>query len=96
MELATEPLPRKSKKCQALGHFDVMIFKWFKVHMKMTKRSTVYFDSDLYKALRIKAAQYDKSLSELINQVLTFQVPAVQFNQEGGIDYGKGKKSKRD
>jgi hypothetical protein len=35
--------------------------------MKITKRSTVYFDPDLLKALKIKAAQHDKSLSELIN-----------------------------
>jgi hypothetical protein len=25
-ELTTELLPRRSKKCQALGYFDVMIF----------------------------------------------------------------------
>ena len=43
--------------------------------MKTTpKRSTVYFDPDLYKALKIKAAQYDKSLSELINQVVRWSL----------------------
>jgi hypothetical protein len=43
--------------------------------MKTTaKRSTVYFDPDLYKALRIKAAQYDKSLSELINQAVRWSL----------------------
>jgi len=51
-----------------------MIFKWYKVHMKITKRSTVYFDPDLYKALKIKAAQYDKSLPELINQALQWSL----------------------
>jgi hypothetical protein len=55
-------------------HFDVMIFKWYKVHMKPTKRSTVYFDPDLYRALKIKAAQYDKSLSELINQAVRWSL----------------------
>ena len=38
------------------------------------KRSTVYFDPDLYKALKIKAAQYDKSLSELINQAVRWSL----------------------
>ena len=43
--------------------------------MKTTpKRSTVYFDPDLYKALRIKAAQYEKSLSELINQAVRWSL----------------------
>jgi hypothetical protein len=42
--------------------------------MKTTKRSTVYFDPDLYKALKIKAAQYDKSLSELINQAVRWSL----------------------
>ena len=38
------------------------------------KRSTVYFDPDLYKALKIKAAQHDKSLSELINQAVRWSL----------------------
>ena len=42
--------------------------------MKITKRSTVYFDPDLYRALKIKAAQYDKSLSELINQAVRWSL----------------------
>ena len=31
------------------------------------KRATVYFDSSLHKALRVKAAQTDHSLSDLVN-----------------------------
>jgi len=42
--------------------------------MKITKRSTVYFDPDLFKALKIKAAQYEKSLSELINQAVRWSL----------------------
>jgi hypothetical protein len=38
------------------------------------KRSTVYFDPDLYKALKIKAAQSDKSLSELINRAVRYSL----------------------
>ena len=45
------------------------------INMKTTpKRSTVYFDPDLYKALKIKAAQYEKSLSELINQAVRWSL----------------------
>jgi hypothetical protein len=33
----------------------------------MTKRATVYFDSDLHRALRIKAAETDQTLSEVVN-----------------------------
>ena len=32
-----------------------------------SKRATVYFDPDLHKALRVKAAHTDRSLSELVN-----------------------------
>ena len=31
------------------------------------KRATVYFDSSLHKALRVKAAQTDHSVSDLVN-----------------------------
>lgn len=31
------------------------------------KRATVYFDSTLHKALRVKAAQTDHSVSDLVN-----------------------------
>ena len=31
------------------------------------KRTTVYFDTELHKALRLKAAETDKSVSELVN-----------------------------
>ncbi len=31
------------------------------------KRSTVYFDPDIHKALRVKAAQTDRSISDLVN-----------------------------
>jgi hypothetical protein len=35
--------------------------------MSLGKRATVYFDPSLHKALRIKAAHTDRSLSELVN-----------------------------
>jgi hypothetical protein len=34
------------------------------------KRATVYFDPSLHKALRIKAAQTERSLSQLVNAAI--------------------------
>jgi plasmid stability protein len=36
----------------------------------MTKRSTVYLDEELHRALRLKAAETDRSLSELVNDAV--------------------------
>ena len=66
--------------------------------MKTTvKRSTVYFDPDLYKALKMKAAQYDKSLSELINQAVRWSLVEdaedlaafAERNNEPNLDFEK-------
>lgn len=35
--------------------------------MSDAKRATVYFDPSLHKALRVKAAQAERSLSDLVN-----------------------------
>lgn len=34
------------------------------------KRSTIYFDPKIHKALRMKAAETDKSVSELVNEAV--------------------------
>jgi plasmid stability protein len=34
------------------------------------RRATVYLDRDLHKALRVKAAETDRSVSDLINEAL--------------------------
>jgi len=43
--------------------------------MTKPKRATVYFDPSLHKALRLKAAQTERSMSDLVNsavrQILT-------------------------
>jgi hypothetical protein len=36
----------------------------------LPKRTTIYFDSDLHRALRIKAAETDQSLSDLVNEAV--------------------------
>lgn len=35
-----------------------------------SKRSTIYFDPDLHAALRLKSAQSDRSLSDLVNDAV--------------------------
>ncbi len=39
-----------------------------------TKRTTVYLDSDLHRALRIKAAQTELSMSELVQEAIKFSL----------------------
>lgn len=34
------------------------------------KRATVYFEADLHRALRLKAAETDSSVSELVNEAV--------------------------
>lgn len=35
-----------------------------------SKRSTIYFDSELHRALRVKAAHTQRSVSELVNDAV--------------------------
>ncbi|HSG29849.1 MAG TPA: ribbon-helix-helix domain-containing protein [Candidatus Krumholzibacterium sp.] len=37
---------------------------------KKNKRSTIYFDPDLHYALRLKAAETDRSVSDLVNEAV--------------------------
>jgi len=37
---------------------------------KQTKRSTIYFDPELYKALRLKAVETSRSVSALVNEAV--------------------------
>ena len=39
-----------------------------------TKRATIYLDSELHKALRIKAAETEHSMSELVNDAIRFSL----------------------
>ena len=38
------------------------------------KRATVYFDPDIHRALRVKAAETDRSISELVNEAVQFRL----------------------
>jgi len=39
-----------------------------------TKRATIYLDSELHKALRIKAAETEYSMSELVNDAIKYSL----------------------
>ena len=45
----------------------------------MTTRSTIYFEPDLHRALRVKAAHTQRSLSDLVNDAVR---QALQEDQE--------------
>lgn len=38
--------------------------------MATPKRSTIYFDPDLHRALRLKAAAMDRSISDVVNDAV--------------------------
>jgi hypothetical protein len=38
--------------------------------MSSSKRATVYFDPDIHRALRLKAASSDKSISDMVNEAV--------------------------
>jgi hypothetical protein len=45
--------------------YDVKALKW--LAMGEPKRATVYFDVKIHRALRLKAAETDRSVSDLVN-----------------------------
>lgn len=38
--------------------------------MSQPKRATVYFDEDVHRALRLRAAESDRSISEMVNDAV--------------------------
>ena len=40
------------------------------LHMATPKRSTIYFDPEIHRALRLKAAATDKSISDVVNEAV--------------------------
>jgi hypothetical protein len=50
---------------------DVLTFNCYNAAMKTPqKRATIYFDPDLHRALRLKAAETDQSVSDLVNRAV--------------------------
>ena len=53
------------------GEIDAITLLRYDVDMKaQPKRATVYFEPEIHRALRLKAAETDRSLSELINEAV--------------------------
>lgn len=42
--------------------------------MAEAKRATVYFETDVHRALRLKAAETERSVSELVNEAVRAQL----------------------
>ena len=42
--------------------------------MTAAKRATVYFETDLHRALRLKAAETERSVSDLVNEAVRAQL----------------------
>ena len=40
----------------------------------LQKRATVYFDSELHRALRLKAAETDRSISDVVNDAIRLKL----------------------
>ena len=52
-------------------HFDVLAFSLYISDMNTAlKRSTIYLDPQLHRALKIKSAQSSRSISELVNEAI--------------------------
>jgi hypothetical protein len=55
------------------GYFSINILtlKRYNVDMSVeVKRATIYFDSDLHRAVRLKSAQTSRSISDIVNESL--------------------------
>ena len=58
-----------------LVQVDVLALQDYNPFMKsLRKRATIYFDPDLHWALRLKAAETDQSVSELVNEAVKLSV----------------------
>lgn len=50
-----------------------------------TKRATVYLDADLHKALKVKAAETSKSVSDLVNEAVRESM--AEYNAEEAVSW---------
>jgi len=66
---AAGALQRKPDVSQTKKRLDAMTLSRYIVSMS-TKRATVYFDEALHRALRLKAAETDRSVSDLVNDAV--------------------------
>jgi plasmid stability protein len=53
-----------------LTDIDVMTSKRYDAFMSIPKRATVYFEPEIHRALRLKAAATDRSISDMVNDAV--------------------------
>ncbi len=53
---------------------DVKTLKRYEIDMSDAVRATVYFNTDLHRALRLKAAETERSISDLVNDAVRAQL----------------------
>ena len=53
-----------------LQRYNVIMIKGGYVMATQTKRATIYFDPELHKALKIKALETSRSITDLVNQAV--------------------------
>ena len=67
----TGSLARLYKLCPVSKRLDAITLKSYYSRMSVTlKRATVYFDPDLHRAVRLKAVNTNKSISDVVNDSL--------------------------
>ena len=49
---------------------DVLASKRYTCRMSSAKRATVYFEPEIHRALRLKAATSDKTISDMVNDAV--------------------------
>ncbi len=49
---------------------DVKASRRYIVYMTDTRRATVYFDPEIHRALKLRAASMDRSISEMVNEAV--------------------------
>ena len=53
-----------------LRSLDVLTSKRYTWRMSSSKRATVYFEPEIHRALRLKAATSEKSISDMVNHAV--------------------------
>ena len=60
--------------------------------MDTEKRATIYFEADVHRALRLKAAASDRSISEMVNEAVKASL-AEDADDLAAFDHRKNEKS---
>jgi hypothetical protein len=74
-----------------LKRLDVMTFQRYIADMAVqTKRSTIYLDPDLYRAVRLKSADTNRSISDIVNESLRLSLAEDEEDLRAFEEHSKG------